>query len=389
MRVAVIGAGILGASVARELAVRGEQVTVLEERYPGYGTSSTSFAWTNAHNKTPDSYHRLNVEGCTEHERLAAGAAHTPRWYFPTGNVEWADDPGGQHALDQRMQRLDGLGYPCRWLEPADARELEPDVSLPPGVERLAYFPTEGHVHTNLLLARLLGEARDRGAVLRWPMRVTDVERQRSAVDLVYASGDRERFDRVVSCVGRWTEALAAACGTHVPLADPAEPGGAAVGLLAYTRPVPARLSRVLTTPRLNVRPDGGGRLVLQGLDLDATADPAQPPGTESQVAATLTERLANVLPAAAAAVVQSVRVGQRALPADGLTVAGFAADDERCYLAATHSGVTLGPLLGRLVASEVTDGEPSPLLDGFRPQRFAASGVTATAAPARNPGEQ
>ncbi|MGH3096232.1 MAG: NAD(P)/FAD-dependent oxidoreductase [Streptosporangiales bacterium] len=388
MRVAVIGAGILGAAVARELAIRGVRVTVLEERYPGYGTSSTSFAWTNSHNKEPDSYHRLNVEGCAEHERLAADAAQTPRWYFPTGNVEWVGDADGQQVLDQRMRRLDGLGYPCRWLGRAQVRELEPDVSLPPGVERVAYFPSEGHVWTNLLLARLLGEARDRGAVLRWPVRVTGVERQRSAVDLAYADGDRERFDRVVSCVGRWTGDLAAACGTHVPLADPTEPGGAAVGLLAYTGPVPVRLSRVLTTPRLNVRPDGGGRLVLQGLDLDATADPAQPPDTESEVTATLTGRLTDVLPSAAPGVVESVRVGQRALPADGLTVAGFAADDERCYLAATHSGVTLGPLLGRLVATEVADGELSPLLDGFRPQRFAGS-AGAVAAPARKPGDQ
>lgn len=389
MRVAVIGAGILGASVARQLAVMGEQVTVLEQRYPGYGTSSTSFAWTNSHNKNPDSYHRLNVEGCTEHERLAADSAHGPPWYFPTGNVEWAVDPAGQEVLEERVRRLDGLGYPCRWLARAELRKLEPDVSLPAGVERAAYFPTEGHVHTNLLLARLLGEARDQGALLRWPVRVTGIDRQGSAVDLVYADGEREHFERVVSCVGRWTEDLAAECGTHVPLADPAEPGGAAVGLLAYTGPVPARLFRVLTTPGLNVRPDGGGRLVLQGLDLDATADPAHPPGIESEVTTRLTERLAAVLPPAAAALVESVRVGQRALPADGLTVAGFVGADERCYLAATHSGVTLGPLLGRLVAAEVVGGEPSPLLDGFRPQRFAGSSGAVTATAARRPGEQ
>lgn len=389
MRVAVIGAGIVGASVVRELAARGQQVTVVDQRYPGYGTSSTSFAWTNSHNKEPESYHRLNVEGCAEHERLAAADARTPRWYFPTGNVEWASDPTGQDALDDRVRRLDGRGYPCRWLDRTEVRKLEPDVFVPSGVERVAYFPTEGHVHTALLLARLLGEARDLGADLRWPVQVAGIERQRSAVDLVFAGGERERFDRVVSCVGRWTEDLAAACGTHVPLADPMEPGGAAVGLLAYTRPLPVRLSRVLTTPRLNVRPDGGGRLVLQGLDLDAAADPAHAPGTDSTVTATLTERLAQVLPAAAPATVESVRVGQRALPADGHTVAGFDADDARCYLVATHSGVTLGPLLGRLVATEIVGGEASPFLDDFRPQRFADSGSTVTASPARRPGEQ
>jgi len=38
----------------------------------------------------------------------------------------------------------------------------------------------------------------------------------------------------------------------------------------------------------------------------------------------------------------------------------------------ATHSGVTLGPLLGRLLADEIVRGAPSAMLAPFRPDRFA-----------------
>ena len=59
MKTIVIGAGMMGASVAYRLAQAGAAVTVLEGI--GGGTSGISFAWTNAHQKPPKPYHDLNV----------------------------------------------------------------------------------------------------------------------------------------------------------------------------------------------------------------------------------------------------------------------------------------------------------------------------------------
>ena len=47
----VIGAGVMGASVAYRMAQAGAAVTVLEAVRIGGGTSGISFAWTNAHKK--------------------------------------------------------------------------------------------------------------------------------------------------------------------------------------------------------------------------------------------------------------------------------------------------------------------------------------------------
>src|SRR5688572_26082237 len=67
----VIGGGVLGLAVARELVGAGVKVTVLEAKHPGAGTSSTSFAWVNASQKVPESYRRLNVLGMQEYRRIA------------------------------------------------------------------------------------------------------------------------------------------------------------------------------------------------------------------------------------------------------------------------------------------------------------------------------
>jgi glycine/D-amino acid oxidase-like deaminating enzyme len=79
-----------------------------------------------------------------------------------------------------------------------------------------------------------------------------------------------------------------------------------------------------------------------------------------------------------ASAHLESLRVGQRALPADGLTVAGYLQIETPVYTLATHSGITLGPLLGRLAADEILHGRRSPLLDGFAPDRLTSADPTA-----------
>ena len=71
MRVAVIGAGIVGASVAFRLAESGAaRVWIVDKSGSGSGTTSASFAWANANNKTPRDYFELNRTGLEEHLRL-------------------------------------------------------------------------------------------------------------------------------------------------------------------------------------------------------------------------------------------------------------------------------------------------------------------------------
>jgi len=56
-------------------------------------------------------------------------------------------------------------------------------------------------------------------------------------------------------------------------------------------------------------------------------------------------------------------------IPADGLTVAGHVDDGGRLYVVATHSGVTLAPLLGRIAAAEIVDETLNEVLGPFRPR--------------------
>jgi len=372
VRVAVVGAGLVGAAVARELTLLGADTSVFEAARPGHGTSGTSFAWVNSRDKRPRAYHDLNAAGMAAHGDLGRLPAPAPRWFFPAGAVGWAGDAPQAARLASAVERLAGSGYRAEFVAASRVRDLEPDVAVPPSAERAAFFPAEGYVLPAVLLGRLLGEAADRGARLAWPAPVRALSVSTRGVRLRLGDGAEHEADVAVCCAGRWTSELVAPLGCAVPLIGPGaaasggQPGAAA--FLGYTDPVPVRLRRVLTTPRLNVRPDGGGGLVLHAPDLDRAAAAGGREGA-GRIGAEMARRLGAVLPAARDVRV-TVRTGVRVLPADGLTVAGWA-DQGRVYVIATHSGVTLAPLLGRLAALEVVRDSVEEILGPFRPQRF------------------
>jgi glycine/D-amino acid oxidase-like deaminating enzyme len=168
----------------------------------------------------------------------------------------------------------------------------------------------------------------------------------------------------VVLTAGRWTDGVARLAGVDVPLAP-------TCGLLAVTSPVAAGVSRVVHVPGMNFRPDPSGGLVVQSGATDATVTAETVPDPSLPGCATLLRGLQRYLPAAAGARIVAARVGVRPMPADGLTLAGPVDGRPGLALAVTHSGVTLGPLLGELLAPELRGGPPAALLEGFRPRRL------------------
>ena len=384
MRVAVIGLGVLGAGTARALARAGANVTVFERTAPGAGTTGTSYGWINAHRKQPRSYHELNVAGMAEHVALwEPGCA----WYVRSGLLEWAVDEAAKQRLETSIAQLRDYGYPVERITRARAAELAPDVLVPPEVSDPAWYPGEGYALPAALLARLWGEARDNGAELRCPAEVTAVEPAGRGARVHSAGSEPELFDKVVLAVGRWTGQLTKALTPTIPMLGPEDP--ATPGLLAYTAPLAARVPLPVITPELNIRPDGGGRLLLAALDLNAHSTIGERAELDQAAFADeVLRRLPTLVRGGEYAQIERVDLGLRSLPADGHTVAGFD-DSGQIYILATHSGITLGPLLGRLAAREILHDQRVPLLREFRPERFTGANVLPPIAPARHAGEQ
>ena len=65
------------------------------------------------------------------------------------------------------------------------------------------------------------------------------------------------------------------------------------------------------------------------------------------------------------------IAMGAKPIPEDGVPVLGRLDEVPGYYLAFSHSGATLGLIVGELLAGEIMTGAPHPLLAKFRPGRF------------------
>jgi glycine/D-amino acid oxidase-like deaminating enzyme len=365
MRVTVIGAGVVGTHVAVALARRGAEVTLLDRGEPGQGTTAGSFAWIDASHPGLASYLDLRVRGVRAWQRQADELGRPP-WVALPGTLSW---PGPDEGIEEHLQRLDAHGCGPRRLSAGDARSLEPDLIVPGDTDTLYHFEGEGWVEASPAIAALLDRGRAAGIRVRTHVAVESLLLDESGCvgGVGLAGGERLEGDLVVSCAGRWTGSLAAGAGIDVPMVPAAPHAPPSLGLVVRTTPGPARVGRVIRGDGLLVRPEPGGRLLVHSEAHDSMLETegAPPPGAAEEVLARLAERIRG----ASEMRVEAARICVRALPADLMPVVGPALDG--LYVVATHSGITLAPALGELVASELIDERESEELQPFRPARF------------------
>jgi glycine/D-amino acid oxidase-like deaminating enzyme len=364
VKAVVVGAGIIGASVAYRLAQKGVEVTVLEGDRPAAGTSTSTFAWVNANGKTPRDYFDLNLAGVAEHGRVAEELGGS--WFHPGGDLEWTDDQAADAKLAEKVARMQEWGGRVEWRTAAELRDLEPDLASIGEGTRVAHSVDDAFVDPVLLTAALLDAARRHGASLRAGARVTAVDVKGGRVARVEAADERFAADLFVNCAGPLAGELAELAGSSLPMRT-------SLGLLLVTEPVATTLRHVVHAPGIYFRPEGSGRLMLGSHLADRGEVPTQDPA-HSEVAGEMLAAARRVLPALEGVEIETARLGRRAIPGDGFPAVGYLPGLDNFYAVVTHSGITLSLLLGRLAAEELVDGAAPPSLAKLRPERLLAT---------------
>jgi glycine/D-amino acid oxidase-like deaminating enzyme len=346
-RIVVLGAGIVGASIAWHLAARGAEVTVLDAVGPGGIATAASFAWVNASWGNPDFYVRLRMRSMAEWRRLAGQVPDLPvRW---TGGLLW-DLPPERLLAFAREQAA--LGYGVRMVDRAGIDRIEPRLASPP--ELAVHVADEGAVEPARGALALLRDAEAHGARLRAPAHVVELRQEAGRVVGVDTPDGYLAADEVVVAAGAGTAALLAGVGVALNIATPP-------GLLVHTRPHARLLQGVVLAPELHMRQTDEGRILI-GSDFGG----ADPGDDAAATAAQLLQGARRMLDGGQDLELDRLTVGHRPTPADGLPVIGRPADQAGLYVAVMHSGITLAAAVGRLVAEELISGRRDPLLGPF-----------------------
>ena len=373
MHVVIVGAGILGASIAYHLTLHGVQVTVVDAGRPGEGATRVAFAWLNAYGKAPFSYYDLNRRSIDMWAGFARRLGVHVTW---GGELRWAATDAGAAALAAQAKALQAWGYPTRILDEGEVRELEPDLRFD-AFTAASYTYSDGHVDTLAVMRACLAAAQENGAVLRAGAPVTGVEIERSRSGTARAVGvhlgeESVPCDAVALAGGADMPALAEMAGLRVPHYH-------TFGATLLTQPLPPlfRHIAVLHSPRerlplINVRQLPDGAVMVQSGSPDNTRE-ADRGVTDEEVAQIAADARA-AMPMLRPIEIAEVRRGRRPIPQDGRSILGFAPEVGNVYVATTHSGITLTPLIGTLAAIEIAHGARVEMLAPFRPERFADS---------------
>ena len=371
VEVAVVGGGVIGLSVARELCRAGvHRVVVLEALTSvGRGSSTRANGGFRAQFTT-----RPNIEfsrySIGELERLEAATTllslHQVGYLLITGTED------GERGLRDARELQRSLGVPTEWLEPKQVLERAPFLRAE-GLRAGTFHARDGFLDPHGLVGALFGEARRLGSQVLTGSPVTAIHRAPTGDLVLEHPGGGVRASWVVNAAGADAAAVAGMLDLDLPVTPVRRS-------LAYAREAgvaPAELIPMcvdLDTGVLVRREPAGGYVI-------AYSDPDDPPSRETTVDPAFLDqvarRIGNRFPHLAEVPIDPDRcwAGLNPETPDHHAIIGEAPDMPGFVQCAGFGGHGLmhAPAAGRAVAELVTRGRCETFdLHPLRPSRFA-----------------
>ncbi len=371
----IIGGGIVGLSIARELAGRGRRVRVLARE-----SNRDTASWAAAGIFPPAPEPGL----CCDNPNALLTA------YSDRLHREWARELRAETGIDNELQACGGLhltadeaglarltaaadswrkrGARCEWLTASDVARLEPGLAGAIAAGRIAggfLLPEEMRIRPPRHLEALHRSCVARGATMSHDCTVSEIAVAGGRITglevLSPAGTETVTADRYVLAAGAWSGPLAERLG----LAIDTRP---IRGQIALVRPPRQILSRVVNRGFDYLVPREDGRILVGSTLEDVGFDQTTVPAEIDRLLAMAAELIGDLT----AAAVEATWAGLRPGSADGLPLIGPVPGCDNAIVAAGHFRAGLHQSTGTaMIVADLVDGRPLPLdIAPFAPGR-------------------
>ena len=365
-KVVIVGAGIIGTTLAHDFARRGARVTVLDKNEVARGATSGSFAWITNQTKFRNA-DSLSEEGARHYFNLHR-LSHL-RWRYLQDligdlPIRWSGclqsaEPGSKEAneLAAEFDRRQRWGSPTYQVSAKEAREIEP--AFEPGAETFIFYtPDEGMMSPVELTSKMLDAAIARGAHYSPHDAYEGFRKTSSGYEITSTKGKRET-DLLIFAGGIANPDLVEGTELKAPLTH-------STGSIVHLAPLPRLFDSVILGAHVHAIQRADGRVVIaKHFSGSPVGDPSTPDPQE------LVRIAARIVPRLSDARVEKVTQTRRVIPADGLPIVSRAASLPGVLAITTNAGISLAAGLSQLITTELLDNANAAPLDPYRPDRF------------------
>ncbi len=368
----IIGGGVIGLSIARELHKIGvRQITLIEK-----GVCGGEASWAAAGMLGP----QADSPGTGAFFDLCCAS----RDLFPALASELLDETGIDIDLDragtlylaftdadmleiaERYNAHRNAGLAIEYLSADKTRRTEPFVS--PDVRESLFFADDWQVDNRKLCAALTSYALSNGITIRENTTVESLLVEDGRVTGVEAGGERFDADSTVIATGAWTSLIKLGEVALPVIVEPVR------GQMIAFHTAKRLFQRVIQSSRGYLVPRTDGRILVGSTTEKAGFEKTVTNAAEKN----LTEMAYEVAPSISGLQIADSWSGLRPFAADALPLLGPIDGVDGLVLATAHyrNGILLAPITARLIAAKLISGAGSEYFDTFGTGRFRLRSV-------------